>query len=160
MKKLYKILIVSLVLIMVLAASITAYAFTVRTPAEIVADLTGKGAEEVAEIRYESGKTYGQIAYDESEETWDWEKFKDEMFENRKAFIEERVKDGTLTQEEADEILENFEIMPENCLGAGGGYGMGRGFGMMRNQFGNGSGFGNGGRGIGFGAGRCGRGSL
>jgi hypothetical protein len=81
------------------------------------------------------------------------------MFENRKAFMEERVKDGTLTQEEADEILENFEIIRENCLGAGGGYGKGRGFGMMRNQFGNGSGFGNGGRGIGFGAGRCGRGS-
>ncbi|MDD4089356.1 MAG: DUF2680 domain-containing protein [Tissierellia bacterium] len=157
MKKLNKILIVSLVLLIVLAASITAYAFTVRTPAEIVADLTGKGTEEVAEIRYESGKTYGQIAYDESEETW--EQFRDEMFENRKAFIEERVKDGTLTQEEADEILENFEVMQENCLGAGGGYGMGRGLGMMRNQFGNGSGFGNGGRGIGFGAGRCGRGS-
>ena len=83
------------------------------------------------------------------------------MFENRKAFIEERVKDGTLTQEEADEILEYIEIMQENCLGgAGGGYGMGRGFGMMRNKFGNGNAFGNGGkRGMSFGGGRCSRGS-
>jgi hypothetical protein len=157
MKKLNKILIVSLVLLIVLAASITAYAFTVKTPAEIVAGLTGKGAEEVAEIRYESGKTYGQIAYEDGEETW--EQFREEMLESRKAFIEERVKDGTLTQGEADEILENIEVMQENCLGAGGGYGMGRGFGMMRNQFGNGNGFRNGGRGIGFGGGRCGRGS-
>ncbi|MFA6983981.1 MAG: hypothetical protein WC276_08545, partial [Sedimentibacter sp.] len=69
MKKSNKTFIVSLVLLIVLATSITAYAFTIRTPAEIVAELTGKSAEEVAEIRYESGKTYGQIAYDESDDT-------------------------------------------------------------------------------------------
>jgi hypothetical protein len=81
------------------------------------------------------------------------------MFENKKAFIEERVKDGTLTQEEADEILKNIELMQEYCLGAGG-CGMGRGFGMMRNRLGNNSGYGNYGfRGMGFGGGRCGRGS-
>jgi len=125
-----KILIIGLVLLIILATSITVFAITGRT----------------------------QTAYDESEDTW--EKFRDEMFENKKAFIEERVKDGTLTQEEADEILKNIELMQEYCLGAGGGYGMGRGFGMMRNRLGNNSGYGNYGfRGMGFGGGRCGRGS-
>jgi len=125
-----KISIVGLVLLIILTTSITAFAFTGRS----------------------------QIAYDESEDTW--EKFRDEMFENRKVFIEERVKDGTLSQEEADEILENIELMQEYCLTYGGGYGMGRGFGMMRNRLGNNSGYGNYGfRGMGFGGGRCGRGS-
>ena len=124
-----KILIIGLVLLIILATSITVFAITGRT----------------------------QTAYDESEDTW--EKFRDEMFENKKAFIEERVKDGTLTQEEADEILKNIELMQEYCLGASG-CGMGRGFGMMRNRLGNNSGYGNYGfRGMGFGGGRCGRGS-
>lgn len=124
-----KILIIGLVLLIILATSITVFAITGRT----------------------------QTAYDESEDTW--EKFRDEMFENKKAFIEERVKDGTLTQEEADEILKNIELMQEYCLGAGG-CGMGRGFGMMRNRLGNNSGYGNYGfRGMGFGGERCGRGS-
>ena len=124
-----KILIIGLVLLIILATSITVFAITGRT----------------------------QTAYDESEDTW--EKFRDEMFENKKAFIEERVKDGTLTREEADEILENIELMQEYCLGASG-CGMGRGFGMMRNRLGNNSGYGNYGfRGMGFGGGRCGRGS-
>ena len=124
-----KILIIGLVLLIILATSITVFAITGIT----------------------------QTAYDESEDTW--EKFRDEMFENKKAFIEERVKDGTLTQEEADEILKNIELMQEYCLGAGG-CGMGRGFGMMRNRLGNNSGYGNYGfRGMGFGGGRCCRGS-
>ena len=159
MKKFNKTFIVSLVLLIVLATSITAYAFTIRTPAEIVAELTGKSAEEVAEIRYESGKTYGQIAYDESDDTL--EQFKEEILENRKAILNERVEEGVLTQEEDDKILEDIEVMQEDCLGTGGGgYGMGRGCGMMGNQFGNGNGFGNdGNRGMGFGGGRCGKGS-
>ncbi len=104
-------LIAGLLLLMILATTITAFAFTGRS----------------------------QIAYDESRDTW--VKFRDEMFENKKAFIEERVKDGTLTREEGDEILDNIEFMQENCPAYGSGRGMGRGFGM------------------GFRGGRCGRGS-
>ncbi|HQB64191.1 MAG TPA: DUF2680 domain-containing protein [Sedimentibacter sp.] len=161
MKKFNKTLIVSLVLLIVLAASITVYAFTFKTPAEIVGGLTGKSTEEVAELR-SAGKTYGQIAYDDSEETW--KQFRDEMLENKKAILKERVEEGILTQEEADKILENIEARQEACLEAGGGYGMGNGFGM-RNKlgkgdgFGMGNGFGNGNRGMGFGCGVCGRGS-
>jgi hypothetical protein len=106
-----KTLIAGLLLLMILATTITAFAFTGRS----------------------------QIAYDESRDTW--VKFRDEMFENKKAFIEERVKDGTLTREEGDEILDNIEFMQENCPAYGSCRGMGRGFGM------------------GFRGGRCGRGS-
>lgn len=151
-----KILIIGLVLIMVLAATVTAFAFTGGRPVEILAGLTGKNTDDLAQARYESGKTYGQLAYEESEEVW--EEFRDEMLENRKAIFKERVAEGYLTQEEADEILENIKEMQDFCLDNGGGYG------MMRNRSANGFGFGMGrgfgnGNGMGFGGGRCGRGS-
>ena len=111
MKKLNKILIVILILLAILAASITAYAVTKRTPAEITADLTQKSVEEIIEERFESGKTYGQINYEYDEGAW--EKFRDEMLENKKAILDKRVDDGILGREKADEILKNIAgILP------------------------------------------------
>ena len=168
-----KIIIIALVLIMILAASVTAFAFTARTSTETFAGFTGripigilggltkKGNEDLAQIRYESGKTYGQIAYEEGEDVW--EEFRDEMLENKKAFIKERVDQGYLTQEEADEILKNIDDMQEYCLENGGGFGMMRNRPSNGNGFGNGNGFRNGngnGMGKGLGGGRCGRGSF
>ncbi len=156
-----KVLILVFILVLILATSITAFAFTGRTPAEIVAGLTGKTTEEVADLRYESGKTYGQMAYEVSEDAW--EDFREEILENKKAILKEKVADGTLTQEEADEILSNMEEMQNYCLENGGGFGMmrnksGNSFGMG-NGYGMGNGFRNSGNGMGFGGGRCGRGS-
>lgn len=145
--KLNKIIIAGLTVFTIAATSITAFAFTYNTPADIVANLTGKTADEVTEQRYEFGKTYGQIAYDEGA----WEEFKEEMLQSKKAFLDEKVKEGTLTQEQADEYYNNMIERQEYCNSNGGGYG-----GMMGNGFGAGNGSG---RGMGFGQGRgCGRG--
>lgn len=116
MKKLNKILIASLILLAILAVSITAYAITVKTPAE----------------------------YNE----FDWEKFREEMLEIKKAVLDKRVNDGILSREEADEILQNIKEMQEYCIENGGCPG------MMRNGFGKGNGFGRG-NGIGNGSNRC-----
>ena len=80
------------------------------------------------------------------------------MLENKKAILKERVDDGTLTQEEADQFLANIEEMQDYCLENGGGFGMMRNKGN-NNGFGMGNGFGNGAKGMGLGGGRCGRGS-
>lgn len=142
MKNLKKIMIVGLVVFALAATSLTAFAFTgVSTPAEIVANLTGKTVDEVTEEKFDSNKTYGEIAYDEGL----WEEFNEEMLKSKKAFLDEKVAEGALTQEEADEIYENIQERQEYCNGNGVGYG-----GMM------GYGFGNGGRGLGQGRG-CGR---
>ena len=53
-----------------------------------------------------------------------WEEFRNEMLENKKAILKERVDDGTLTQEEADQFLANIEEMQDYCLENGGGFGM------------------------------------
>ncbi|WP_326910253.1 hypothetical protein [Sedimentibacter sp. MB31-C6] len=139
--KLNKIIISGLAVLTIAATSITAFAFTYNSPAEIVANLAGKPVEEVVANRYESSKTYGQIAYDEGL----WEEYRDEMNESKKAFLDEKVTEGAITQEEADQYYNNMLERQEFCHGNGtGGYGM-RGYG-----------FGNGGqgRGMGFGRGR------
>lgn len=133
MKKLNKILIVSLLLLSILAASITAFAFTERTP-------------------------YCQITDEYSDA--DREKFREEMLENKKAILNKRVDDGILSREEADEILQNIEEMQEYCIENGGGFGMMRNSFGNSNGFGTGNGTGNGGNRCmkGFGANRQGRG--
>jgi hypothetical protein len=141
-----KVIILGLVVLTLAATSLTAFALTnASTPAEILSNLTGKTVEEVTEEKIESNKTYGALASDEGL----WEEFKEEMLKSKKAFLDEKVTDGTITQDEADTIYNNIEERQELCNGNGEGYG-----GMM------GYGFGNGGRGLGQGQGQgrgCGR---
>lgn len=101
-------------------------ATTYKTPAEIYGDLTGVTAEEAYEQRA-AGEPYGVLA----EEAGVYEEFREEMLENKKALIEQRVEDGTLTREQADIIISNMEANTEGCYGpgCGAGYGAGQGFG-------------------------------
>lgn len=144
MRKNRKATVVILVVLALLATSFTAFAYTVSSPAEILAGLTGKSVEEVTDERYETGLSYGQMAYDEGL----WEEYNDKMLESKKAYLDEKVKDGTITQEQADDIYENMLLRQEYCAanGTGGGFG-GCGGGMM--GFGGGRGCGGG-----FGGGR------
>lgn len=138
-----------------------AYAATVKTPAEIAAALTGKTVENVNEERA-AGKTYGTIANDAGK----LDEFKAQILEQKKAILDQRVKDGTLTQAQADEIYNAFKNNQATCDGTGSamiGRGMGRGFGMGRGigacqGAGSTSGTGTGiGRGMGFGRGMMNR---
>lgn len=146
MKKHNKTAVVIIAVLALLATSFTAFAYTVSSPAEILAGLNGKSVEDVTDERYETGLTYGQMAYDQGL----WEEYNEKMLESKKAYLDEKVKDGTITQEQADEIYENMLLRQENCAanGTGGGFGGCGGGGMM--------GFGGGGRGCGggFGGGR------
>lgn len=138
-----------------------AYAATVKTPAEIAAALTGKTVENVNEERA-AGKTYGTIANDAGK----LDEFKAQMLEQKKAILDQRVKDGTLTQAQADEIYNAIKNNQATCDGTGSAMiarGMGRGFGMGRGigayqGAGSTSGTGTGiGRGMGFGRGMMNR---
>ncbi|WP_313344785.1 DUF2680 domain-containing protein [Sedimentibacter sp.] len=140
MKKFSKTLVIALVLFAFAAASLTAYAVTFSNPVEIISNLTGKSAEEITNLRFDSGKTFGAIAADEER----LEEFKEEMLEYKKSFLDEKVKEGVLTQEEADEYYNRILERQENCIGTGGrsigcGFGgrgmggLGQGRGMGRN---------------------------
>lgn len=127
-----------------------AYAAAVKTPAEITSELTGKTVEELSSERA-VGKTYGTIA----NEAGKLEEFKAQMLEQKKAILDQRVKDGRLTQEQADEIYNSMKNNQAACDGTGSA-GMGKRSGAGFGQ-GNGMGKGQGGRG---GAGSCNGGGM
>lgn len=140
------------------AASVVAFAASAYdTPAEAVAGLTGKTVESVTAERAETGKTYGQIAADAGK----LEEFKDEMLEMKKEVLDQKVADGVLTRERADEILAAIEKNQADCDGTGSariGRGMGAGFGRQGQCDGSGIGMNGAGRGQGRGSGVCGGG--
>lgn len=137
----------------VMGAAGAVFAASAKTPAEIVSGLTGKTVEDLNEERA-AGKTYGTIA----NEAGKLDEFKSQMLEQKKAILDQRVKDGQLTQQQADEIYNAIKDNQANCDGTGSagigkkfgaGFGQGNGMGKgtgMRN--GNGSG-----RGMGYGRG-------
>lgn len=134
----------------VLGTGGAAYAATSLTPAEIAANLTGKSVVELQQQR-QAGQTYGAIA----NEAGKLEEFKTQMLEQKKVILDERVKEGRLTQEQANTIYQNMQENQTNCDGTGngqarmgqnGGAGFGQGAGLGNGQgqgMGNGQGFGN-----------------
>lgn len=133
--------------LVVLGSAGVVYAATYKTPADIVAGLTGKTASQVADER-ETGKTYGQIA----NEAGKLDEFKAQILEEKKEILDKKVKDGTLTQEQADGIYSAIKDRQAICDGTG--LGMGNGSGVCSGTFGAGRG-----AGLGAGAGRgCGMG--
>lgn len=150
-----KIAFVLSVLTLTLLLSVTAFAATYDTPAEACAGITGKTLEEVVAQRLE-GATYGSIAIDAGK----LEEFKAAMLELKEDRLDQLVTDGTISQADADEILDLIQERQALCDGTGagqGGCGLGLGLGMGRGQgVGQGAGRGAGrGQGLGLRDGSC-----
>lgn len=130
----------------VLGAGGAVYAVTSLTPAEIAANVTGKSVAELQQQR-QAGQTYGAIA----NEAGKLKEFKDQMLEQKKVTLNERVTEGRLTQEQANTIYQNMQEKQANCDGTGNGCQarMGQNCGA---EFGKGAGCGNG---AGLGNGQC-----
>lgn len=92
---------------------------------DTVAKLLGLKPEEVRAQRL-AGKTLVDIAKDKGVEN---EKLKDAILESRKALLQEKVKDGSITQEQADAILKQMGSRISFCLENGGGCSLGSGNG-------------------------------
>jgi len=118
---------------------------------DVVAKLTGLTEEDVAAKRA-AGQSIAQIAKDEGVSS---DKVVDEALKVREQLLAEKVKDGTITQAQADQALATMKtrlterVDSTAACGSGGGCGMG----------GGGRGMG-GGRGAGRGAGGCGTGAC
>lgn len=150
MKRFMKVTVI-IAIIFTLGTAGTAFAASFKTPAEIVSELSGETTEEVVSERAD-GKTYGTIANDAGK----LEEFKTQVLEQKKDYLDQRVKDGTLSQERADAIYDAIVEAQSSCDGTGGdsqGVGCGTGFGAgtgtggcgMGNSLGRGSGRGMGG---------------
>lgn len=124
------------------------YAEGSKLPGDVAAALTGKSLTDVNKERA-NGKTYGSIA----KEAGKLDEFKAQMLEQRKAALDNQVKAGRITQEQADQIYNNIKNNQALCDGTGNakpgsrqglGCGMGKGQGFGKGQ-GVGRGTGNGG---------------
>lgn len=138
MKNIKRILAVT-VSVFIIGAAGMAYAADIKTPADIAAAVTGKSATDISKERAE-GKTYGAIA----SEAGKLDDFKAQMLDQKKAVLDQRVKDGEITQAQADDIYNAIINNQANC-NADGSSRMGRKYGMgLGRGCGNGSGRGQG----------------
>lgn len=112
----------------------------------IVSKLTGLKTEDVLSLRAQ-GKTFYEIALSKGVTA---EKFKDAVYQEKSAYIDQKVKECAITKEQADIIKSQLKSRIDNCNGQGyinrpqNGYGI-FGNGSCQNQgFGQGKGMGNG----------------
>lgn len=135
-----KVLMVVVILaVMAVGTTVALAAESVQTPAEIVADVTGESIEDVTEAR-NAGSPYGSQAA----EAGKLEEFKAARLAQYKLALESAVKEGRITQAQADEMYAAMEARMSDCTGVGAGNGPAIG--------GRGGGRGNGaGQGLGFG---------
>lgn len=139
MKKNKLFLVLSVVTILVIGLSTAAFAATdYKTPAEIVAGLTGKTVDKVTADR-QAGTTYGAQAQAADK----LDEFQTDRLALCEQNLDQAVLDGKLTQAETDKILEEMNLRMEACDGTGTGVGQGErdGAGMGRGA-GNGTGLG------------------
>ena len=145
MKNYKKIAAIGALVFTVAITSLTAFAASAyHSPAEAVAGLTGQTTESVIAQKAETGKTYGTLA----NEAGVLDQYKTEVLEMKKDILAEKVAAGTMTQEQADEIIAALEENQAVCDGTGSagiGRQFGAGFGGM-----NGSGQGRGQGGMGY----------
>ena len=128
--------------VMLVGATVALAADAIKTPAEIVSDLTGEPVEDVTEARA-NGETYGEQAADAGK----LDEFKAERLAQYKLALDQAVKDGRITQERADQLYAAMEQRMEACTGTGEGAGLCGGNGNAAGGFGiNGQG-----RGLGMG---------
>jgi len=107
-------LVLSIAVVSILSTTVVFGVVATKTPADIVAGLTGKTIEDVTKERT-AGKTYGTIA----EEAGKLEEFKAETLQQKKEILDQRVKDGSLTQDQADEIYNSIVTNQATCDGTG-----------------------------------------
>lgn len=146
MKKINKIkkLIGMVAVLGVLGAGGVVFASEILRPADIAANLTGKSVTEVNQERA-AGKTYGTMA----NEAGKLDEFKTQMIEQKKVILDQRVEEGRMTEEQADEIYNRIKDNQALCDGTGSGKaqigkGCGVGFGNGNGGNGNGKGLGQG----------------
>lgn len=135
MKKLITLFLVTIIIVTVGAV---AMADGFKTPSEIFADLKGITVEEAYELRG-NDKTFGALAKEEGV----LDEFVEANVESKNVIIEERVKEGQLSREQANELikaLEDCDGSGEKMLGQKYGVGFGNGNGSGRGK-GNGRGY-------------------
>ncbi len=158
MKKRTKIITTTLLALSIFAFSTPIFASNqIDAKAEVIAKLTNKTVETIIEQKNTLNMTFGEIA----KENGVLDQFKKVNLEQKEEILDEKVNQGIITKEEAENILNQIKENQENCdgsgnnsqnLGLGLGLGNGNGNGNVSGRGnGSGNGAGNGGQGKGIG---------
>jgi hypothetical protein len=142
MKKIKQFILVGSMALIMGTVSLPALASSYSTPAELAAGLSGRTVDSVVTERMENNKTYGTIAREANV----LNEFKSEIITVKKARLNQRVEDGTMSRERANAIIDILEEKQANCDGTGPtqvGKNMQAGFGAAKGM-GNGQGAGQG----------------
>lgn len=100
-----KSILVLAVAVMVMGTMSVAFADASWGPASIFAGEMNITEEEAYEMRVERNKTFGELAKEEGV----YEDFKAEALEVKKEMLNQMVKDGEMTQTQANEMIKAFE---------------------------------------------------
>lgn len=92
--------------------SVGVLAYSGETPANTYSELMGLTKEEAQLQRKESGKSYGTLA----KENGVYEEFSAQMKKNKEEIINEKVRNGELSEADANKYLQQME---DNCDGSG-----------------------------------------
>jgi hypothetical protein len=126
-------IVLSILAVMLIGLASVSYAVGgFKTPAEVVAGLTGKSANDVIAQR-QAGVSYGAQA----KASGKLEQFQDERIAQYKAQLDALVTDGKMTRKEADDRIAAMTVRMASCDGEGTGLGNSLGQGS-RNGSGNG----------------------
>ena len=101
-----------------------------KTPAEIVSDLTDTPVNHVIKEKHDNKVTYAHLA----KKAGKLEEFKKAHLNSRKADLQQRVENGAISQQQADNIVKQIEKNQTNCDGSGNAYHSGNGYGSGNNQ--------------------------
>lgn len=127
MNRAKKLFITGAMLAAITATSLTAFAAVPGdSPAEILANLTGKSTTEIQDQRSSEHKGFGKMA----QEAGVGDAFNAAMSDRHKEHLAQKVADGTLTQEQAETMQQRHQMGVN-----GSGMGMHNGMG---NKHGNG----------------------
>lgn len=142
MKKRTKIITITMVTLSIMTFSTPIFASSqFNTKAEALAKLTNKTIQTIIEEKNKLNTTFGQIA----KENGVLDEFKKANLEQKEQILNEKIKQGVITKEDADNILNKIKANQENCDGSGNnsnnlGLGLGNGNGNSSwNGTGNGS---------------------
>lgn len=100
-----KSILVLAVAVMVMGTMSVAFADASWGPASIFAEKTGITEEVAYEMRVEKDMTFGELAKEEGV----YEDFKVAALEGKKGMLNQMVKDGEITQTQANEMIKAFE---------------------------------------------------
>lgn len=99
--------------VIVAALVVVTASVALASPAEVFAGLEGVSVSEAYQLKNEKGATFGELAA----EAGKLAEFKAQMLKEKKELIDQKVKDGIITQEQGEQYKQRLTEKIADCTG-------------------------------------------